>query len=92
MSVASTVLRSIALCVSSRKALRSSSGTMRSSRLNSSRWSGPTPNTRSPSIENSGPPWPLRQSKLPMRAKSCARASRDLLRSSSTRVRDARSR
>ena len=92
MSVASTVLRSIALCVSSRKALRSSSGTIRS-RLRKAGWSpGPKPNTRSPSIENTGPSWPRRQSKLPIRARSCARARRDLLRSSSTRVRDARSR
>ena len=66
---------------------------MRSRLRTCNRPSGLLPNTRSASVDShSWPtPSPRRHSKLPMRARSWARASLDLLRSSSMRVREARS-
>jgi hypothetical protein len=96
-SVTGTSVASTELCLSTSRStvsrpLRSSLGSMRSRVRNGSDSSGASPNTRRPSGEKIGPPSPRFQSKLPMRARSCARARRDLLRSSSCRVRAERSR
>ena len=75
---------------------RSARGTMRSTWRIDIDPCGATPNTRKPSGDSTKVLTPSstdrRQSKLPMRARSCARASLALLRSSSCRVCDARSR
>ena len=92
MSEVTTEALRCASCTWRNKGRRSSCGTMRSNERSETEAWGARPKTRDASGDISMPPADGRQSKLPMRARSWARASLLLLRSSSMRVRDERNR